>query len=121
MEKAIKNLKGFFFALVLFLVLTMAAAALMKFTSCPESWSLIYMMVALCVSCLFLGIYSGGLVRRKGFLYGALYSIIFLGVILVIYLLFFPFEPTLSPGILKFLLCLLCGSIGGMIGVNLRI
>lgn len=121
MEKAIKNLKGFFFALVLFFALTMIITVLMAFTSLPETWSLIYLMISLCIACLFLGIYAGNLTKKKGFLCGALYSIIFLALILVIYLLAFPFEPMLSLGVLKFLICLFCGSIGGMIGVNLRI
>ncbi|MBR0596662.1 TIGR04086 family membrane protein [Sinanaerobacter chloroacetimidivorans] len=121
MERTIKNIKGFVFALISFFLLTLVASVLVKFTPIPETWSIYYVMFALCLSCMFLGIYSGSFIKKKGFLYGALYSVIFILIISAIYMMAFSSEIKIGLGLLKYILCLLFGSIGGMIGVNMRL
>ncbi len=120
MEKVLKNLKGFLYALILFVLLTLLLSVMIKLTPAPEGWSLYYMIAALCVTCLFLGIYSGNLIKRKGFLYGALYSIIYLLVLSAFYMLAFSTGMEMGAGLMKYLIPILFGSVGGMIGVNLR-
>lgn len=121
METAVRNLKGFVFAFILFLVLTIVASLLIKLTPIPEAWSIYYLMIALSISCLFLGIYFGSHLKKKGLIYGALYSIIFLLIVLAVYLSAFSMELSGGIGLLKYVICILFGSIGGMIGVNLKI
>jgi len=120
METVWKNLKGFLYALILFVLLTLLISVLVKFTPAPEGWSLYYMIGVLCISCLFLGLYMGNYIKKKGFLYGALHSIIFLLLLSAFYMLAFNTGIEMGMGLMKYLIPILFGSVGGMIGVNLR-
>jgi len=59
--------------------------------------------------------------KKRGFLYGALYSIIFILIIIIINMLAFSTDIESGIGLIKYLICVLFGSIGGMIGVNMKI
>ena len=120
MVKALTNLKGFLYALILLLLLTFAMSAMIKFTPLPESWSVYYMLLCLSISCFFLSLYSLYHIQKRGFLNGALFSVIFLLMVLVIYMLVFSTSIDCNAGLLKYFICIFFGSIGGMIGVNIR-
>lgn len=120
MGTVLKNLKGFLYAFILFILLTFLISAAVKFTPVPEGWSLYYMVGVLCITCLFLGIYIGNYTKKKGFIYGALYSIIFLLILSAFYMLAFSTGIDMGFGLIKYLVPVLFGSVGGMIGVNLR-
>lgn len=120
METVVKNLKGFLYAFILFALLTLLMSVAIKLTPAPEGWSLYYMIGVLCISCLFLGTYIGNHIKKKGFVYGALYSVIFLLVLSAFYMLAFSTGIDMGLGLIKYLIPVLFGSVGGMIGVNLR-
>lgn len=120
MGTVLKNLKGFIYAFILFILLTLLVSAAVKFTPAPEGWSLYYMIGVLCVACLFLGAYSGNRIKRKGIVFGALYSIIFLLILSAFYMLAFSSGIEMGFGLIKYLIPVLFGSVGGMIGVNMR-
>lgn len=120
METILKNLKGFLYAFILFFLLTLLLSVMIKLTPAPEGWSLYYMIGALCITCLFLGIYSGNHIKKKGFIYGALYSIIYLLILSAFYMLAFSTGMEMGTGLIKYLIPILFGSVGGMIGVNMR-
>ncbi len=120
MGTVVKNLKGLLYAFILFVLLTLLVSVIVKLTPAPEGWALYYMVGVLSVSCLFLGVYIGNYIKRKGFVYGALYSVIFLLILLAFYMLAFSTELDMGMGMLKFLIPVLTGSVGGMIGVNLK-
>ena len=115
-----KNLKGFLFALILFVLMTLAVSAVVKLTPAPERWALYYMIGVLCVTCLFLGTYFGNHYKKRGLMYGALYSVIFLLILSAIFMLAFSTGLEFGLGTTKFIVPVLFGSIGGMIGVNMR-
>jgi len=120
MGTVLKNLKGFFYAFILFVLLTLLISVIVKFTPAPEGWSLYYMIGALCIVCLFLGIYIGNFIKKRGFVYGALYSIIFLLILSAFFMLAFSTGVAMGAGLIKYVIPILFGSVGGMIGVNLR-
>lgn len=120
MEMVRKNLKGLLYAFILFILLTLLVSVVIKLTPAPEGWAVYYMVGALSLSCLFLGIYAGNHIKKKGFLYGALYSAIFLLILTAIYMLAFSTGFEAGPGLLKYVIPILFGSVGGMIGVNLK-
>jgi len=120
MGTILKNLKGFFFAIILFVLLTLLVSLLVRFTPAPEGWSLYYMIGVLCISCLFLGVYTGNHFKKKGFVYGALYSVIFMLILSAFYMLAFSTGIDVGAGLFKYLIPVLFGSVGGMIGVNMR-
>ena len=121
MEKVIKNVKGFVYSIVLFFVLTLLASLLIKMTPIPEAWSTYYLLIALSITCIFLGIYAGCFMKKRGFLYGALYSIVLILIIIIFNLIVFNTGIQNGIGLLRYLICVLFGSVGGMIGVNMRI
>ena len=120
METVWKNLKGYLYAFILFILLTLIISIVVKFTPAPEGWSLYYMVGVLCISCLFLGVYFGNYLKRKGILYGALYSIIYILILSSFYMLAFSTGIEPGFGLLKYLIPILFGSFGGMVGVNIR-
>lgn len=120
METILKKLKGFLYSFILFILLTLLMGVIMKLTIAPEGWSIYYMIAILSICCFFLGIYIGNHVKKRGIIYGTLYSIIFILILSVIYTLFFSAGIAFGAGLLKFLIPVLFGSVGGMIGVNLQ-
>ncbi|HWQ77388.1 MAG TPA: TIGR04086 family membrane protein [Anaerovoracaceae bacterium] len=120
MEMVRKNLKGLLYAFILFILLTLLVSAAVKLTPAPEGWAIYYMIGALSFSCLFLGMYTGNYIKKKGFVYGALYSAIFLLILMAFYMLAFTTGIEVGTGLVKYVIPILSGSIGGMIGVNLK-
>ncbi|MDD4563908.1 MAG: TIGR04086 family membrane protein [Eubacteriales bacterium] len=120
MENILKNFKGLLYAFILFVLLTLLMSVIMKLTVAPERWSLYYMVAILAICCFFLGVYIGNHIKKRGFVYGAFYSIIFTLILSIIYTLAFSSGIDFGAGLLKFLIPVLFGSIGGMIGVNLQ-
>lgn len=119
-RKGINAIKTFGFSLLFFMVLVAMIGLLVRFTPIPERWISVYMMVALSVSCLVVGNMAGRTMGKHGLLYGLLYSVVFLFLVLVLSILVtgLPSESGILQ--LKYLLCLICGSIGGSMGVNRR-
>jgi putative membrane protein (TIGR04086 family) len=120
METVLKNLKGFFFACIIFILSTLIVSAAVRFTAAPEGWSLYYMIGALCFTCFFLGLYFGNLHGKKGLIYGVMYSVIFLLVLSSFRMLAFSTGIETDAGLIKYLIPVFAGSIGGMAGVNMR-
>lgn len=121
MEAVLKSLKGFLYTLVLFVILTLIVGLLIKITPMPEGWSRYYLIGILSIACAFIGFYSGCLMKKRGLLYGALYAAVFILVVLIIYMAVFATGITFNAGLLKYLICALFGSVGGMFGVNMRL
>lgn len=120
MEALVKNLKGFLYSFILFILLTLLVSLIIKLTIAPESWAIYYMIGIISICCFFLGVYVGNYVKKRGLIYGALYSIIFILILSVFYTLAFSSGIAFSAGVLKFLPPVAFGSVGGMIGVNIR-
>lgn len=117
-QKGSKTLKSFLYAFLLFLLLLILFGILVRFTPLPERWPSIYILLSLCFSCLVLGLFTGGFTRKCRILYGGLLSILFLFVIMIISILIAGLP--LDRGLLQpqYLLCIACGSLDGIIGVN---
>lgn len=120
METIGKNLKAFAYSLILFALLTLAMSAVVRLTAVPESWSVYYMIAIVAVCCFFLGLYIGNFFKKRGFAYGALYSVIFILLLSAFYMLAFSSGIDFRTGMLKSLIPILFGSVGGMIGVNMQ-
>lgn len=114
------GIRAFLYAFLVFAGLIAVIGVLLRFTGLPETGIAIYVMGALSFSCLVLGLFAGYAMKKKGFLYGALFSIIFLLCILSAALLTVGSGLKPDPSQLRYLICVLCGMIGGMIGVNVR-
>lgn len=114
------SIKAFLFALVFFCCLVLMIGVLLRFTPLPERFLSVYMLTALSLSCLFLGLSAGNAMKRRGYLYGALFSVIFL-LCIISGAMFIAGSPMgLEMNQLKYVVCILCGTVGGMAGVNVR-
>ena len=113
-------LKGYVISAGLFLLFTAVAVLLLKFTSLSEGAGGICLFVSMAAACLFLGLYAGHLFGKRGLLYGLFFSVILIAVILFFILM--AFSSKFSPNMLnwKYAIPLICGSVGGILGANLK-
>jgi len=115
-----KLLKGYLLSVVLFMILTIGAALLLKFTALPESTNEICLIVAMSASCLFLGLFVGNLFGKRGILYGLFFSAILMFIIFFLTLLSFSAQFTWDILNWKYAIPILFGAIGGITGANLK-
>ena len=118
--KGIRLLKSFVYSIVIFAILIIVCGLLIRFTPLPERWTAYYVLIALCISCFLLGTFVGNIMERKGILYGALFSILLIIVVVVIGGLISGIFSSHGLFQIRFLSSIVCGIIGGMIGVNIR-
>ena len=83
MEKLRKSLKAYVIALVLFVALTFALAALVNFTGFRETWTFGALLVIMSISSLVLGMMEGRIFQKRGLLAGGAAAVFFLAIILV--------------------------------------
>lgn len=114
------SIKAFLFTLVFFCALVLFIGVLLRVTALPERFAAIYMLAALSFSCLVLGLFAGYAMKKKGYLYGALFSVIFILCVIsgAMFLVGSPLRLEMTH--LKYGLCILCGAAGGTAGVNIR-
>lgn len=118
--KGIKSIKAFIYAIIIFTVFIVVTGLLIRFTPLPERWSSYYVLAGLCLACLFLGMYAGNMMNRRGIIFGLLFAAVFTLIVSILGVLI---TGTFSEeGIfqLRYLICIIFGGIGGAIGVNLR-
>ena len=118
MEKLRKSLKAYVMALVLFVALTFALAALVNFTGFRESWTFGALMVILSVSTLVLGMLEGRIFMKRGLLAGGTAAILFLAIILVSVQGIFAEAFSLGKMMWLYLIPVATGCFGGICGVN---
>ncbi|QAT42885.1 TIGR04086 family membrane protein [Aminipila luticellarii] len=115
-----KLLKGYLIAFIIFFVLTILVTCLIKFTSVPEQFSMQYLMAAMCAATLFLGIFSGRLIGKRGLLSAVGLSAVF--VFLIVFGINCTYFQDLSLNSFHapYLFPVALGGIGGIIGVNAK-
>lgn len=119
-ETLVKSIKALVIAAFIFFIIITGVGLLICFTPLPERFVVYYAMAAMCFACLFLGIYAGNLLKKRGLLYGVLYSAVFLIILLFIIVSKSGTNEGFALLQLRYLTCLLFGGIGGIAGVNLR-
>lgn len=113
-------IKSLIAGLAVCLVLMFLLSLVMRFTPITEKWLQYYSLGIVAFSCMFSGITAGYYKRKMGLLNGLIHSIVLMLVLFTIY--YFAVE---SIGLkdmihIRHLFCLVCGAIGGMIGVNAK-
>ena len=115
-----KIIKGYVIATALFFLFTMIAALLMKLTPLPERYGLIYIMVAVSLACLYIGMYGGKLVKRRGLFFGAVFGLALIAILLAVSMV--SMQTAFSAEIVtpKYLIPVAISSVGGVVGANLK-
>lgn len=115
-----KLVKGYLIAFIIFFILTAVITLFIKLTSLPESISFYYLIAAMCVAALFLGIFSGKLIGKNGLLSAIGLSIIFVFLIVFIINCSYIQELSLDSFNILYMIPVAIGGIGGIIGVNVK-
>ncbi len=118
MEKLRKSLKAYVIALVLFVALTFALAALVNFTGFRETWTFGSLLVIMSISSLVLGMMEGRIFQKRGLMAGGAAAVFFLAIILVSVQGLFAEEFSLGKTGWLYLIPVAAGSLGGICGVN---
>ena len=118
MEIVRKSLKAYGFALILFLLLTLLLAAVIRFTAFPEEWSYEGLIAALSVSSMFMGLMEGRITGRRGLITGFFSSVLF--IVIIIAAAGSAFAESFGPDSfdIMYLIPVLTGTIGAIAGTN---
>jgi putative membrane protein (TIGR04086 family) len=112
--------RAFIISVIMFTILMVAIGLLLRFTSLPERWTYLYILGALCFACFIMGLLSGHALGKNGILFGAVFSILLLLIIIVVTVLItgtYSVNGLMRP---SFIPCIISGSLGGMVGVNIK-
>ncbi|MEG2323270.1 MAG: TIGR04086 family membrane protein [Anaerovoracaceae bacterium] len=120
MDKFIRIVKGYGMSMVLFGMLTLVMGAILKFTPLQESGSKIYLLLAFCFTCFFVGLYMSSFFQRAGLLVGLIFSAGFIILALIIVASCFQTTIGLSSFSFTYFIPVAAGGIGGIIGANLK-
>lgn len=120
MGKTLKVLKGFAISIFIFLICSLIFGALLKFTGLPEKWAMYYILMSLCVASAFFGFYMGHILKKRGLLYGFVYAAMLVIAIVYVINTFCAQTFVVELNDLRYLICILFGGIGGMLGVNVK-
>lgn len=111
-------LKSLVAGLVVCLLLMLLFSIIMSLTPITEKWIAYYSLAIIAVACLVSGMTAGYYKKRRGILNGIINAVILMFVLFWIY--YFAVEDIAITSMvnLKHLVCIICGAIGGMVGVN---
>lgn len=115
-----RTLKVYMIAVICFIILTMILAALIYFTGFKESWSFSGLIAVLSVTSLLTGIMEGNVIGRRGIIVGALSSFILMIIILMAAGGVFAETFGINDLNIFYIIPIVAGSIGGVIGTNLN-
>lgn len=122
-RNCIKHQTGLLFksvvlGLISFFVIAFIMSLIVWITPAPEKWMNHYNLAVLSATCLLVGISAGFYNKRKGLFFGFLYSAIVLMLIIIILMLWNGNQPVSLMMKISYLVCIVFGGIGGLIGVN---
>ncbi|HZK02398.1 MAG TPA: TIGR04086 family membrane protein [Anaerovoracaceae bacterium] len=118
--KGYRITKAFVLSFIIFIILIAIVGLLLRFTSLPEKWTYLYVLLSLCIACLLVGLSAGHVIQKKGILVGILFSIIFLLLIIIGAALITGMYSEAGLLRIRYLPCIIFGAMGGMIGVNMK-
>ena len=120
MEKIMRIGKGYLISLMAFGILTFLGAVAMKLTPFPEDWGFAWVLAAMMLVCLFLGLYMSSYFQKAGMLTGLLFSALLILLILLIVSACFSSFLKISMFSPIYFLPLGCGVVGGILGANFK-
>lgn len=116
-----RGMKAFIFSFLLFFVLFTLLAVLLMFTALPEKGMQYYILTICGITCFFIGLQSGIVFKKRGLIFGALFAGVLLLCILLLSFVLSGMENSIFLLRLRYVPCIVLGSLGGMVGVNLKI
>ena len=118
MDKMRKILKIIILAIVIFGGMTALLATIITYTSFSEKWSFACLITIATIECSLIAYLVGSLFNSKGLLIGLITSIIGIeALIIAVQLIFFGEINSVIPDIF-YIISILFGTVGGIVGVN---
>ncbi len=115
-----RTLKVYVISVICFIVLTMILAALIYFTGFKESWSFIGLVTVLSLTSLLTGMMEGNVIGKRGILVGIASSFVLMLIILLAAGGVFADTFGINDLSLFYVIPLIAGCIGGVMGTNLN-
>lgn len=119
MEFLRKSLKVYAAALILFVLLTLALAAVLRYTAFSAGWSFAGLLVIMSVVAAFTGLLEGRLTGKKGMLTGAAAAAVFVLVIILAAGGIFAGSFGMESFSGVYLIPVAAGAVGGVFGANM--
>ncbi len=119
MEFLRKSLKVYAAALILFVLLTLALAAVLRYTAFSAGWSFAGLLVIMSVVAAFTGLLEGRLTGKKGMLTGAAAAAVFVLVIILAAGGIFAGSFGMESFSVVYLIPVAAGAVGGVFGANM--
>lgn len=116
-----KTLKILILVILLFMLLTIILAAVIKFTGFKEEWSFAGLIAILSLSTFVFGMLESGLTGKKGLVTGFISSLLFVALIIMSAAVFFADEFSADSFNVFYLIPVIAGAVGGILGVNRKI
>jgi len=118
MEIIRKCLKVYCIATFVFICLSFAFAAIIKWTPLSEEWSRVGIITVLSISVMVSGYLEGVLIGKKGFFVGMVTSIIYILIILFFVKMILVGRMDIDIMKLQYVVPLVLGVIGAIVGTN---
>ncbi|QEK12067.1 TIGR04086 family membrane protein [Crassaminicella thermophila] len=113
-------LKAILVACIFVILVFVFMALVITYTNVSESIIPMASSIVMIISCLICGLYTGVKQKRKGWLKGSLAGFIYAFLIIIMSWVFIKDFTIGTNVLLKSLIGIVAGGIGGMIGVNLK-
>ena len=118
MEIIRKSIKAYLAAFCFFVMLTLLLASAIQFTAFREEWALAGLLAALTLTSMVLGMLEGKICGKRGLLTGMAASVLFMAIILLTIGGVFADSFSLRDMDVWYLLPVLSGGVGGVLGAN---
>ena len=112
--------KGIIAAYIFVLFIFLIMALVITYTSIPEALIPMFASITMIVSASISGMYVGVKMKKKGWLNGAMEGLLYVFILIVMSWAFMKDFSMDRYALLKSLIGIVSGGIGGMIGVNLK-
>ncbi|KPU28010.1 hypothetical protein TR13x_01285 [Caloranaerobacter sp. TR13] len=116
----VTTLKGVLISIVISIICIVILAVILTYTSLSESVVPILNSIVMIVSITIGAIYSSIRIKRKGWFNGAIVGLLYFILLILVSYIFIRSYKFNSHVIIKGIVALLTGAVGGMIGVNLK-
>ncbi|MTI66061.1 MAG: TIGR04086 family membrane protein [Firmicutes bacterium] len=117
---SLKVLKSIGFSYIITIIFFIIFALILTYTSIPDKYLPIMNSITMILSIALGSIYMGIKADNKGWLNGALVGILYMVILTIISLIMVKSFDLDLYLMLKYLISIITGAIGGMIGVNLK-
>lgn len=112
-------IRGLILTLIMTLILILIVSFLLRFTNLAEAKLSLINNVIMVLSIALGSGYLAIKIKEKGWLFGALLGLIYYCLLLVLNIIFFKINIFKLIYIMKLMIAMLIGAIGGIIGINL--